>query len=546
VLALPVVAAEVVGQGGGGGLPKAADLDCPGPKRMATLRAEQQAVLATVGRFRTLRNKADLDALAQPPTGFSFPTHQYTSFKGVGLSILNPAGRIGPGAPNFLFYSPRKGANAKDPRGPDFPYELVGWGYGVPYAPDRIPSVLPCVGVEDWHIHERGVHDEKTGGMVVMPPAESSFGASGGTLGDPPALRPVVGFPHARAWTTHFWLESSGIPRSEILDPTDPPDGIDAGEGSSFYFLDKPAKGALESVASLARPSALQNGEGRPGVAGGNEFTVKLQSFQTGGLFSMFEAKLREGGKPPVTGKLDHAEAYYLLDGQVTFDADGQSLPARAGSFVFIPAGASYSFEVGGKGTARALLIAAPGGLEEKIELGVPPGGLPLGAAPPAGAPQPPRPQLPPGEARPFVLEPKEGEKIRIRDGEYTFKAKASDTRGLMSVMEILLPRGSEPGQHVHHAEMEAFYLLSGEASFSTGGQFLPAQRGSLAFLPLGAPHLYTVDSDATRFILVSAPGGLETFFRTLSKLPEGGRPSTRDALRSGVEPIIPPPPAGG
>ena len=45
----------------------------------------------------------------------------------------------------------------------------------------------------------------------------------------------------------------------------------------------------------------------------------------------MFEVKLLRGGKPPVDGPLDHAEAYYILEGEVTFKADGQTLPAREG-----------------------------------------------------------------------------------------------------------------------------------------------------------------------------------------------------------------------
>ena len=550
VLALafvPLAATEVFSQGQGGGLPTAADFDCGAAKRTATLRREQSTVLAKVGRLTTLRNRADMAALAQPPLGFSFPTHQFTSFRGIGLTMFNPTGLIGPGSPNFLFYAPRKGSDATDPRGPDFPYELVGWGYGVPYAPDRIPGFLPCIGVEDWHIHERGVHDEKTGGMIVMPPAESSFGASAGTLSDPPALRPEVGFPHGRSWTAHLWLDPSGVPRSGILDPTDAPAGIDPGEGSSFYFPETTPTGALDPSGSLGRPSVLQSGEGRPAVGGGNQYTVKAQSFQTRGLFSMFDVKLLRGGKPPVDGPLDHAEAYYILEGEVTFKTEGQTLPGRKGSFIYLPRGSRYSFEVTGA-TARALLIAAPGGLENDLELAVPPTGLPPGAAPPPGLPPPVDFELQGPAPKPYVLEPGEGLKTDIRGSSYTIKAGNEDTGGAFSVVESTLLADAVPPPHIHHKEIEAFQLLDGEISFTSAGQYLPLQSGGTALLPIGAPHTYSIDGDGTaELLLIAVPGGLEDYFLALGQA-EGQPLSAEQASQFGVEPILPPgasPPGG-
>jgi quercetin dioxygenase-like cupin family protein len=544
---VPLAATEVFSQGQGGGLPTAEDFNCPPAKRTATLRREQSAALAKVGDLTTLRNRADLGRLAQPPFGFSFPTHQFTSFRGIGLTFFNPTGLIGPGSPNFLFYAPRKGADATDPRGPDFPYELVGWGYGVPYAPDRIPGFLPCIGAEDWHIHERGVHDEKTGGMVVMPPAESSFGAAAGALSDPPALRPEVGFPHGRSWTAHFWRDGSGVAKSAILDPTDPPAGVDPGEGSSFYFPEEAPTGALDAAGSLGRPAALQQGEGRPAVGGGNEYTIKIQSFQTRGLFSLLEARLLRGGKPPVSGPLDHAEAYYILDGEVTFKADGQTLPGRAGSFVYIPEGSRYSFEVGGS-EARALLLATPGGLENDLELAVPPTGLPPGAAPPPGLPPPADFELQGPDPKAYVLEPGEGTVADIRGSSYTIKAGNEATGGAFSFMEGAIIAGGVPPPHIHHREIETFYMLDGEMTFVSSGQYLPVQTGGTALLPIGALHAYTVDGNGTAdVILISVPGGLDDYFIALAKA-EGQPLSAEQAAAFAVEPVLPPgagPPGG-
>jgi quercetin dioxygenase-like cupin family protein len=510
----------------------AKDLDCAAAKRGQTLRQEQSSVLDQVGRLAVLRNRADLAALGRPPLGFNSLLHQFTSFEGIGMTVFNPTAQLAPGSPNFLFYAPSKRArDTKDPRGPDFPYTLVGWAYGVPYTPGRLPSFLPCVGAKDWHIHERGIHPYKTGGMIPMPPAEAGFGESAGQLSDPPALRPIVGFPHPRTWTTHFWRGADGAAESAILDPSDPPDGVDSGEGSSFYFLDEPPTGILDATANRGRPVALQDGEGQKEVFGGNEYTLKVAAFQSGGLFSQLDATFKRDGQ--LGGPL--ATAYYILSGRMTFESGGQRLPASKGSFVYIPGsppGGGYSFTVDSAGPARAIMLSAPGGIERA--LGFPPPAIPGGGGGGGGS------QAPPATAKqkPFVLRPGEGETVFIRDAKYIYKAKTEDTGGAITVMETTIPRGSAPGQHIHHREFESFYLLDGEVTFQTGGQTLPALKGGLGLLPLGLPHQYTIDNDEAKLILVGAPAGLDKFFRVLGTV---SQPTAAQSLKFGVEPVIPP-----
>lgn len=530
---VPAAATEVASQG----QPPSAKQDCAQPKREAVLREEQSAVLGRLGDLTVLRNQADLDALAE--AGWPFLAHQFTSFEGIGLTIFNPAGLALPGNPNFLFYSPSADADdTTDPRGPDFPYTLAGWGYGVSYTPGRIPSFFPCMGVDDWHIHERGVHPIDSGGMAVMPPSEDSFGASPGGFSDPPAMRPVVGFPHARSWTIHLWRDSSGVPESAILDPEDPPAGIDPGEGSSFYFLDEPPEGLLDPEAPIGRPQALQGGEGQRKTVAGGSYTLKVAGPQTLGNFSLLEADLTGSSKRPTSGPLDHDEGFYVLSGRVTFEADGQSLPAEKGSFVFLPEGSDYSFEVGG-GRARVLMVAAPGGIEQELGFEPPPGAPapPPGAAPPSQGAQE---QESRGSLEPYVLQPDEGEVTNIRGGRYVFKARTEDTGGTFTLMEITFQRGGAPPPHIHHKEVETFRLLDGDMTFGSGGQTLPAQAGSTVLLPIGLLHGYTIDTEEATALLIASPAGLEKFFRALGVA--GDRPlSARQALGFGVEPVLPP-----
>jgi mannose-6-phosphate isomerase-like protein (cupin superfamily) len=491
-----------------GGAPTAKSLDCPAAKRRQILREEQESIHARLGPLTTLNGPRDLKLLADQ--GFSLRPNQFTSIEGIGVTVENPVPLIQQGSPNLLFYAPSPGASrTTDPRTPDFPYTLAGWGYGLPFAPYHLPGFLPCVGAKDWHVHERGVDDAHTGRTVVMPPSETSIGAGIGVVSDPPALGAVEGIPHARAWEVHLWDGPSGVPRSAILDPTAPAPGVKADVGSNFYFLDDPPTGVLDPSATGA-PIALDAEEGQHLKAGGGAYTFKGTSFNRGGNLNLVTATLPAGSKRADSGTLGHDEGWYLISGEMTFHAGGQTLPARQGSFVYLPAGVDYDFEVP-DGTARAVYVAVTAGQQRQASL------------------------------KPFVLEPGEGERLTVGGSPYYLKATAADTGGAFSFMEVNIKSGGEPPPHIHHKEIELFYLVDGEMSFVTGGQTIPAESGGMVQLPLGMPHYYRVQGDGTaKALLIALPGGLEDLFRTLDKL--GDKPPTAaQALKTGVEPAFPP-----
>lgn len=378
--------------------PASAPRECSAAERRAVLEEEQAAVLRRLDGFRELRSPADIRALAGPPRNYAFLAHQFTSFRGIGLTIINPFDTVRAGVPNLLFYAPRAGADATDPRGPDFPYTLVGWGYGVPYEPGRLPAVLACTGLRDWHIHERGVHPISTGGMTVMPPAETRYGESSGTFLDAPAMEPVVGFPHGRSWTIHLWLERDGPPTSAILDPRNPPSGIDPGVGSSFYFPESPPGGPVASAeASAIQPFVVRAGGGERVSLAESTFALAVTEDDTGGAFTVLEAVLRQGSVPPAHIHHREAEAFYILDGEMTFQAAGRTFSAQTGDFVFLPRGVRHVYRVDGDGVARVLLMSSPAGLDSFFREasqgdprdpriaqahGIEPVGPPLGASP--------------------------------------------------------------------------------------------------------------------------------------------------------------------
>jgi quercetin dioxygenase-like cupin family protein len=366
---LILVAALVAASAGDGASPPPAPTairDCQPSERRDVLRTEQAAVLRRLGRMRVLRNAKDLVALARKPYNYAFLAHEFASFRGIGLTIIDPFDTPRAGVPNLVFYAPSKKAKkTMDPHGPDFPYTLVGWGYGVPYDPGRIPALVPCMGVGDWMVHERGVHPLATGGMDVMPPTESYYGESAGTFADPPAMSPVVGFPHPRSWTAHFWLGRHGVPTSAMLDPTDPPAGMDPGVGSSFFYPEVPAQGVVRAAeASSIAPYVLNAGEGQRLKLRGSTYTIKADNAKTGGAVTVIEVDLHHGSEPPIHIHHYQVEAFYIIKGEMTFYVGGRVLPVSTGAFVFLPRGVPHGYKVNGNGVAKVLIITAPPGLE--------------------------------------------------------------------------------------------------------------------------------------------------------------------------------------
>jgi len=363
LLVVPTVASQPASGGPPG---PAGPRECQPDERRAVLRQEQAAVLERIGKLRVLRNEGDLAALRQAPRNYVLLLHWFTSFNGIGLTIFDPFDTPRAGVPNLLFYAPSdKAKNVTDPNGPDFPYRLVGWGYGIPYDPGRLPSVLACMGLNDWMIHERGVPPLATGGMRVMPPTESYYGESTGSFIDPPAMDPVVGFPHPRSWTAHFWLGRNGTPVSAIVDPTDPPRGLPSGIGSSFYFPEaKPRPATPAPQASSIRAFVVKAGQGQKVKLRSSTFRFIATDQNTAGAFGVTEAVIKHGSEPPRHIHHFQAEGFYVLDGEMVFQVAGQTYSAGTGDFIFLPRGIAHAYRVNGDGTARVLIFSGPPGLE--------------------------------------------------------------------------------------------------------------------------------------------------------------------------------------
>jgi quercetin dioxygenase-like cupin family protein len=61
-------------------------------------------------------------------------------------------------------------------------------------------------------------------------------------------------------------------------------------------------------------------------------------------------------------------EAFYIAEGELTFQLGNQEVVAEPGAFVFVPRGVVHTARNSGPGPMRGLLLLSPGGAEHIIQ----------------------------------------------------------------------------------------------------------------------------------------------------------------------------------
>jgi mannose-6-phosphate isomerase-like protein (cupin superfamily) len=130
------------------------------------------------------------------------------------------------------------------------------------------------------------------------------------------------------------------------------------------------------------RPYLLRRGEGESVWSLGGRFTTKVVDAESLGRFALVEATAFRSTEPPLHIHHREDEAWYVLDGQMTFYVGDEVLEARERSFVFAPSGIPHTFTVDVE-PSHVLVFASPAGFERfALELGeaatsdAPPSGL--------------------------------------------------------------------------------------------------------------------------------------------------------------------------
>lgn len=128
--------------------------------------------------------------------------------------------------------------------------------------------------------------------------------------------------------------------------------------------------GDATTGAIARRPYLYRPFEGPSVWSLGGRFTVKADAAATEQRFALIEAVATRATEPPMHIHYREDEAWYILDGQMTFHVGDEVLVATAGSFAYAPMGIPHAFTVDVEPT-RVLVFAAPAGFEHfAVELG--------------------------------------------------------------------------------------------------------------------------------------------------------------------------------
>ena len=104
-------------------------------------------------------------------------------------------------------------------------------------------------------------------------------------------------------------------------------------------------------------------GEGQAVWAMGSLFEIKLDASDTGGALSLAEVTQPPGIATPLHVHTREAEVFYVIAGNLDYEAGGHLHHLTAGSTMYLPRGVPHRFRIRGDSPARILALTAPAGL---------------------------------------------------------------------------------------------------------------------------------------------------------------------------------------
>jgi len=116
----------------------------------------------------------------------------------------------------------------------------------------------------------------------------------------------------------------------------------------------------------------------------GDTYTILVTGDDTAGRYTLIDMHVPPGGGPP-PHRHDFEEMFTVLDGAVRVTFRGQTLTARAGQTINVPANAPHSFTNASDQPSRLLCLCAPAGQEEFFTLVGQPVATRTEAPPPLG-----------------------------------------------------------------------------------------------------------------------------------------------------------------
>ena len=113
---------------------------------------------------------------------------------------------------------------------------------------------------------------------------------------------------------------------------------------------------------TVARPDQDQNLP-HLGLVG-DTYTILVSGHDTDGKYTLIDMHVPPGGGPP-PHRYDFEEMFTVLDGAIEVTFRGETLTARAGETINVPANAPHGFRNLGDSPTRLLCLCAPAGQDE-------------------------------------------------------------------------------------------------------------------------------------------------------------------------------------
>ena len=121
----------------------------------------------------------------------------------------------------------------------------------------------------------------------------------------------------------------------------------------------------IKSLASTLPALITRTGQGRVIRAFGDEIALLMTGKDTAGAYTAFVDTTPPGGGPPPHLHEREDEWFFVLEGVVSFFAEGRWHDVHPGDFVFAPRGAVHTFKNNTSRPTRMLVHAAPSGFED-------------------------------------------------------------------------------------------------------------------------------------------------------------------------------------
>jgi quercetin dioxygenase-like cupin family protein len=220
------------------------------------------------------------------------------------------------------------------------------------------------------------------------------------------------------------------------------------------------------------------------------------------------EVRSAPGGvAPPLHVHAQHAEAFFVSEGELTFRLEDGEHRAEAEAWVLVPPGVVHTFAVTGDESARFLDLHVPSfGLGDFVR------GLHAARdedearAVRAAFDQQPAPEYASGDPGLVILRRAGiGETITDRPGRRATVLVDADELIVSEFAYGPGERGAEP--HVHHHHADGFLVVEGEFTFTFRDGPLAVPAGTLLLIPPGVVHGFDNDSLANaRCFNIHAP----------------------------------------